>query len=64
MIRKGKTICAPATPPGGAISVIRLSGPDSLAICEKIFFPSDKKLNIRKQEGFKVVYGLIRDGRK
>jgi len=64
MIRKGKTICAPATPPGGAISVIRLSGPDSLAICEKIFFPSDKKLNIRKQEGFKVVYGLIRDGQE
>jgi tRNA modification GTPase len=60
MIREGKTICAPATPPGGAIAVIRLSGPDTLAICEAIFFPSDKNLNLLKMGGFKVVYGTIR----
>lgn len=62
MIRKEGTICANATPPGGAISVIRMSGPQSLSIIEKVFFPSDKKLVIREQSGFKVVHGEIRDG--
>lgn len=31
------TICALATPAGGAIAVIRLSGPDSLAIVSRLF---------------------------
>ncbi|HHP50820.1 MAG TPA: tRNA uridine-5-carboxymethylaminomethyl(34) synthesis GTPase MnmE [Moorella mulderi] len=35
------TIVAPATPPGeGAIAIIRLSGPGSLAAAEKVFQPS------------------------
>ena len=36
-IRNEDTICAPATVPGtGAISVIRVSGPDALAIADKV----------------------------
>ncbi len=38
------TICAVATPPGvGAISVIRLSGPDTMRIVERIFRPHNNK---------------------
>lgn len=36
-IRNEDTICAPATVPGtGAISVIRVSGPDALAVADKV----------------------------
>ena len=36
-IRNEDTICAPATVPGtGAISVIRVSGPEALTIADKI----------------------------
>jgi len=63
MIRK-ETICAPATSPGGAISVIRISGPDSFDICEKIFVPADKNLILKEQTGYKVVHGEIRDGKE
>ena len=64
MIRKEETICAPATSSGGAISVVRISGPHSFDICEKIFFPADKSLNIREQHGFKIIHGEIRDGKE
>ena len=61
MIKKSDTICAPATPAGGALSVIRISGPESLAICETIFFPADKSLIVSEQSGFKIIYGEIRE---
>jgi tRNA modification GTPase len=59
MIRSEKTICAPATAPGGAIALIRISGTDSLVICEKIFFPLDKSVKIIDQKGFTVVFGEV-----
>lgn len=43
------TICALATPTGGAIAVIRLSGSQSVAIADKIFRPaSGKPLSVAK----------------
>ena len=33
------TICALATPPGGAVAIIRLSGDNSLAIAEHVWSP-------------------------
>ena len=60
MIRSAGTICAPATGAGGAISIIRLSGEESFNIISKIFFPSDKTVNIHKINGFKIVHGEIR----
>jgi tRNA modification GTPase len=60
MIRSEKTICAPATAQGGAIALIRISGKDSLAICEKIFFPLDKSIELINQKGFTVVFGEVR----
>jgi tRNA modification GTPase len=64
MIRSEKTICAPATAAGGAIALIRISGQDSLAICDKIFFPLDKSIKIIDQKGFTVVFGEIRSGKE
>jgi tRNA modification GTPase len=64
MIRTGETICAPATAMGGAISIIRISGPHSIAICEKIFFPSDKSTKLTDQKGFTLTFGEIRFGKE
>lgn len=52
-------ICAIATPVGGAIAVIRVSGADSISIVDTIF---DKQL-IDKPAN-RVVYGTIMDGSK
>ncbi len=60
MIRIEDTICAPATGIGGAISVIRVSGPESLNIVAKIFFPSDETVNLSVNKGFTIVHGDIR----
>ncbi len=60
MLRTGETICAPATSGGGAIAIIRVSGPQSINICEKIFFPSDQKVIIAKQKGYSIIFGEIR----
>jgi tRNA modification GTPase len=60
MIRTGETICAPATAVGGAISIIRLSGLNSIYICAKIFIPFDKSIKLVNQKGFSVVFGEIR----
>lgn len=62
MIRKEETICAPATSSGGAISVIRISGPQCFNICEMIFFPADKSMNVKEQNGFKIIHGEILEG--
>jgi tRNA modification GTPase len=62
MIRTGETICAPASGNGGAIAVIRVSGPQSLTICGKIFFPSDIKIKVEEQKGYSIVFGEVREG--
>jgi tRNA modification GTPase len=64
MNRKEETICAPATSSGGAISVVRISGPQCFNICEKIFFPADKSVNIRELNGFKIIHGEIHEGKE
>ena len=62
MIRTEETICAPASAPGGAISVIRISGPDCFEICDKIFFPASQTLLLKDQAGYKIIFGEIREG--
>ncbi len=64
MIRTEETICAPATAAGGAISIIRVSGPHCFSICEKIFVPFDKTIKLIDQKGFTIVFGDIRSGDK
>ena len=37
------TICAISTAPGGAIGIVRVSGPEAISITERIFTPAGKK---------------------
>lgn len=54
----GGTICAPATIPGtGAISIIRVSGKESLAIADKII--DTKGVPIAETEGYRLRYGTV-----
>jgi len=54
------TICAPATAPGsGAIGVIRLSGPEAIAITDKIFRASGKSKTLVHQASHSVILGTI-----
>jgi tRNA modification GTPase len=62
MIRNGETICAPATGNGGAIAVIRMSGPESIPIAEKIFVPAGKRNKLSEQSGNTILFGEITDG--
>ncbi len=53
------TIVALATPPGsGAIGVIRLSGPEAIAICNQVF----KGKDLAQQPSHTIHFGTIRDG--
>jgi tRNA modification GTPase len=62
MLRTGETICAHATGGGGAIAVIRISGPESISMCQKIFFPNETHVRLSEQKGYTIVYGEIRSG--
>lgn len=53
---KQDTICALATPPGGAIAIIRVSGPDAIAVTEKIFSKS-----LEKADGYTLHFGQVTD---
>lgn len=60
MVRQN-TICAVSTPAGmGGIAVIRVSGSDSFAVCDKIFRAKHGK-KLQTQPQYSVVYGNIVD---
>ena len=60
-IRNEDTIFAPATVPGtGAISVIRISGPDALTIADKVV--SCRRSSISSAKGYTMKFGTICDG--
>ena len=50
------TICALATPPGGAIAVVRVSGPDAVTITDSIFSKS-----LTDAQGYTLHFGQIID---
>ena len=57
-IRNEDTICAPATVPGtGAISVIRVSGPEALSIADMVV--TCRKGNISDAAGYTIKFGFI-----
>lgn len=60
MLRHGDTIAAPATAPGGALALIRISGPDALELCDRCFTSPSGKL-LRHQRGGTVHYGNLAD---
>ena len=51
------TICALATAPGGAIGIIRISGPRTLEILSRVF-----SKNLANADGNTIHYGHIKDG--
>jgi len=54
------TICALSTAPGtGAIAVIRISGLEAFAICERLFQPTDKKFSFSKAPPFSIHHGYL-----
>lgn len=54
----GGTICAPATIPGtGAVSIIRVSGKEALAIADKVI--DTKGAPIAETEGYRLRYGTV-----
>ena len=57
-IRNEDTICAPATVPGtGAISVIRVSGPDALTIADKVI--TYRRGDIASAKGYTIKFGTV-----
>lgn len=55
------TICALATPAGGAIGVVRVSGPNAISITDQIFRPAGVK-SLAEGKANTVHYGEIIDG--
>ena len=52
------TICATATPSGGAIGIIRLSGPRAIEIADALFTPANHE-PLHKKKGGTVSFGRI-----
>ena len=48
------TICAPATAPGGAMAVIRVSGPEAISITSRIF-----SKDLTQAKGYTLHYGNV-----
>lgn len=61
MTRGEPTIVAPATAAGGAIAVVRFSGPDAPALCDRLFRGAAP---LSQAQGYTVHYGRIMDGER
>ena len=59
MAQKGTIICAPATSGGGAIALIRLSGPGTIETLAGIFKPIDDQVDVLAAKGYTLIYGTI-----
>jgi tRNA modification GTPase len=59
MAQKGSIICAPATSGGGAIALIRLSGPGTIETLAGIFKPIDDQVDILTTKGYRLHFGTI-----
>lgn len=55
------TIVAPATAPGGALAVIRLTGPEAVAIADRLF---RSRRPLAERAGGSCCFGTIRDGER
>lgn len=53
------TICAPATAPGGALSVVRVAGPEAIALADRIFEPRDGR-PLAARKGYTLAFGYVR----
>lgn len=56
------TICAVATAQGGAISIVRVSGPKAIAATNNIFIPHNAKQgNLSQRDPYTLTFGYIHD---
>lgn len=53
------TICAIATAPGGAIGIIRISGPKAISIADRIFRPIGTNLSLSQRKAYTLAFGNI-----
>ena len=53
------TICAIATAPGGAIGIIRISGPKAISIADRIFRPVGSTLSLSERKTYTLAFGNI-----
>lgn len=53
------TICAIATAPGGAIGIIRISGPKAISIADRIFRPVSSTLSLSERKAYTLAFGNI-----
>ena len=58
IIDTNDTICAMATPAGGAIGIVRISGTNAIDIANSLFAPKNKLVNARPSS---LSYGCILD---
>src|ERR1039457_2949931 len=55
------TICAISTPPGtGGFAVIRVSGPDTFALCNPVFRATEKGFTLLDAKSHTIHFGEIR----
>ncbi len=59
-LKPDTTIAAPATGTGGALAVIRVSGPDTFRIVSELFFPASGT-DLREAGGYTVHYGQVKE---
>lgn len=55
------TICAIATAQAGAVGIIRVSGPEAIAITDKLFKPALTGKRFPEQKAYTLTFGQIRD---
>lgn len=60
-ILKQDTICAIATAQGGAIGVIRVSGPDAIAMADAVFRPKAQGRPLCERKAYTLAFGDIVD---
>ncbi len=60
-ILKYDTICAIATAQGGAIGVIRVSGPEAIAMADAVFRPKAQGKPLRERKAYTLAFGDIVD---
>ncbi len=57
------TIVAISTPPGvSGIGIVRLTGPEALAIADRLFSPADLRKRPSQQATYTLLYGRVVDG--
>lgn len=58
-----ETICAISTAPGvGGIAVIRVSGPEAIAICDRLFQARRAGKTLSAQPAYSLTYGTLAEG--